>query len=339
MKRPLISVIVPIYNASDFIQVCVESIKAQTYENLEIILVDDGSTDASSGICDELSYGDSRVRAIHKENGGPTSCRKLGFEESKGEYIYYVDADDYIATDTVEKLLNACLKNNAEVSACGFSRVGESIIPCKIKTKSAIIEKSEFVTEIILPAIDTKAEDATDIPLYLWNHLYKSDCITVDCFVSDRVSTREDAYFNLSILDNVGRIAVVSEPLYFYRTNSDSLTVSYRQGKLEKDLYYFGFLRDYLAQRGIEAEDRINRMQIVAMLGCIDNFCKSGSFSTFKKGMSNMKSDTAVREIFKRFGSLRLSSLQQISCKLWNKNLFLPLYIYRKAVIVKNARG
>ena len=116
VDKPLISVIVPVYNTEKYLYRCVESICNQTYRNLEIILVDDGSTDGSGAICDQLSGEDDRIRVIHKENEGASAARNTGLDLAKGEYIGLVDSDDYISTDMYEKLFELLQGAKAEMA-------------------------------------------------------------------------------------------------------------------------------------------------------------------------------------------------------------------------------
>ena len=123
MSKPLITVIVPIYHVEKYLHRCVDSILNQTYENLEIILVDDGSGDACSSICDEYAGRDSRIVVIHKENGGLSDARNAGIEIAKGQYLAFVDSDDYIHKDMYKILMKEILESNAEVSICSYKYV------------------------------------------------------------------------------------------------------------------------------------------------------------------------------------------------------------------------
>lgn len=122
-QMDLISVIVPVYNTKAYLKKCITSIIGSTYENLQIILIDDGSTDDSSGICDYFSAKDSRIEVLHKRNGGASSARNLGLEKARGEYIVFVDSDDYIDSKLIENLYNASIRYNADYVVCGFSTV------------------------------------------------------------------------------------------------------------------------------------------------------------------------------------------------------------------------
>lgn len=123
MQRPLISVIVPVYNVEEFLNRCVDSIIRQTYQELEIILVDDGSTDNSGALCDEYVQKDSRIVVIHKENGGLSDARNAAIEIMKGEFVAYVDSDDYLADDYIAYMYNLLISENADISACAIKTV------------------------------------------------------------------------------------------------------------------------------------------------------------------------------------------------------------------------
>ena len=116
--KTLISVIIPVYNVEEYIRTCLDSISSQTYSNLEIILVDDGSTDKSPGICDEYQERDSRFRVIHKKNGGQSSARNEALDIAKGEYVSFVDSDDWLESDMYEVLINVINETGANIVAC-----------------------------------------------------------------------------------------------------------------------------------------------------------------------------------------------------------------------------
>ena len=120
--QPLISVIVPVYNVEKYLKKCVDSITSQTYKNLEILLVDDGSTDSSGQICNEFEKNDARIKVIHKKNGGLSDARNAGLDRAKGQYYAFIDSDDYIQDNTIEIMLNAIKKNKSEIAVCNMIR-------------------------------------------------------------------------------------------------------------------------------------------------------------------------------------------------------------------------
>ena len=125
MNEPLISVLVPVYKTKEYLARCVESIRNQTYGNLEIILVDDGSPDDSGTLCDQLALEDSRIRVVHKENGGLASARNAGIDAMNGEFAAFVDSDDYIAPEMIRSLYDLCVQHQAQVACCGIERVND----------------------------------------------------------------------------------------------------------------------------------------------------------------------------------------------------------------------
>ena len=127
MEKPLISVIVPVYNVKQYLRRCVDSILKQTYENIEIVLIDDGSTDESGAICDRYAQKDVRVKVIHKENGGLSDARNKGMQEARGEYFAFVDSDDYIAKDYIAYLFELIVENKAQISLCGYLKFIEKL--------------------------------------------------------------------------------------------------------------------------------------------------------------------------------------------------------------------
>ena len=128
---PLVSIIVPVYNIMEYLPRCVESLRNQTYETIEILLVDDGSTDGTGALCDRLAAEDSRIRVFHKENGGSSSARNLGIAQAKGEYLGFVDSDDYVEPDMYERLYYAVEQNGLPIAQTGRDEIDKdgNILP------------------------------------------------------------------------------------------------------------------------------------------------------------------------------------------------------------------
>ena len=154
MTKPLITVIVPVYNILEYLPRCVHSITAQTYRNLEIILVDDGSTDGTGALCDELAAEDTRIKVLHKENGGSSSARNLGLDHAKGEYIGFVDSDDYISPDMYEVLWQGIERFDAPIAQVGRDEIDEqgNYLPniCEPPTEDMCISAEDFLRELLL---------------------------------------------------------------------------------------------------------------------------------------------------------------------------------------------
>lgn len=154
MDAPLISVVIPVFNIEEYLERCVNSVCTQTYGNLEILLVDDGSTDGSGRLCDELAEKDERIRVFHKTNGGSSSARNLGISQAKGEYVGFVDSDDYISGDMYALLYDAIQKYKADIAQIGRDEIDEqgNKLPdiCKPPHETTWISSGEFLKEMLL---------------------------------------------------------------------------------------------------------------------------------------------------------------------------------------------
>ena len=151
---PLITIIVPVYNIMEYLPRCVHSITAQTYTNLELILVDDGSTDGTGVLCDELAAEDSRIRVLHKENGGSSSARNLGLAHAKGAYIGFIDSDDYVEPDMYERLLAGIRNYQVQVAQIGRDEIdmGGNRLPniCQPPREDSVISHQDFLKELLM---------------------------------------------------------------------------------------------------------------------------------------------------------------------------------------------
>lgn len=217
MEMPLISVVVPIYKAEKYIERCVNSLLSQSYENIEVLLIDDGSPDKCPEICDKLAKSDSRIKVIHKSNGGVSSARNAGIDASKGEYLTFVDADDYVKADYISKLYNAIKDANASIAMCGLTqkcddKPDEIILPLKKKISFTVMS-AIFIADGILNLHDECS--------YVWGKMWKKDVIKVP-FSSFGYS--EDALFNFENSSLCDKIAIINEPLYIYVRNGSSIT-------------------------------------------------------------------------------------------------------------------
>lgn len=209
IRKPLISVIVPIYNVEQYLTRCIESIRSQTYSNLEIILVNDGSLDNCHKICDDYERKDNRIKVIHKNNGGLSDARNVGIKISKGEYITCIDSDDFISPFYVENLWIAINQSNCEIATSWFIDYyeGDKIQePRKININDILIlDKKEFYKKLLY-------QDKVEISA--WGKLYKSDLFQgVEYPVGELY---EDISTTYLLVEKSNRIAVIPNVDYFY---------------------------------------------------------------------------------------------------------------------------
>lgn len=210
-NRSLISIIVPVYNQENNIDRCLKSISNQKYRNLEIILVDDGSTDSSPMICDKYAKLDSRVNVLHIPNGGVANARNIALDVCQGEYVTFIDSDDFVSEKYVETLYKLTIENDVNVAFCKYNVVN-----------AYDIEKSVFtITDCVVNEVKTidiffEYDYGNDYTLrHNWTALYKRDVIGDIRFDTD-IYVGEDALFNAKVMIKTSRIACTTEVLYYY---------------------------------------------------------------------------------------------------------------------------
>lgn len=229
-KKTLISVIVPVYNVEQYLSECVDSILEQTYKNLEIILVDDGSTDNSGILCDRYSLKDERVKVIHKVNGGLSDARNKGIEAAKGQYIAFVDSDDYIDPDMYETLLRLCLEYKVPVSAVRWGSFESDFNDPKMTTENIVKMTSEQYMELMLGK--NKEYYST---VSVCDRLYEFDMIKNLRFPTGKYY--EDIVYSTNAMILAKECVFLDKIMYHYRIRKDSITDGARKGGIDKEKY------------------------------------------------------------------------------------------------------
>ena len=208
---PLISVIVPVYNVEKYLDACVESIVNQTYKELEIILVDDGSPDRCPEMCDEWAKKDSRIKVIHKENGGGAQARNVGLDVATGEYIAFVDSDDIIHQEMYSTLFSFLDRNNCDIVECSYT----TVLPFESSLSNNLIsffDKKNSLRENI---------NGKHCVQLIWNKLYKRETIGDIRFTPGKLI--DDEFFTYKVFGNSNKTAVIDSKLYYYRQQEDSV--------------------------------------------------------------------------------------------------------------------
>ncbi len=216
--KPLITVIVPVYNVEGYLNRCVESIANQSYRNLEIILVDDGSRDGCPGLCDNWGKSDSRIKVIHKKNGGVSSARNAGLDIACGEYIAFVDADDYISPNMLEKLVNGATLNNCDISICRVSSDGSA------PNEQAKVYENDVLS---LYLSDSLCRPSVFAKLY-------SRQVIQDLRFDTSIKIGEDYIFNFYAFKNAHRVVVLEERLYYYELRENSAVHTLNKEMLDR---------------------------------------------------------------------------------------------------------
>lgn len=282
MKSELISVIVSAYNAENTIMKCINSILVQTYKLFELIIVDDGSNDKTLAIINEMKLKDERILVVHKENGGLTSAREKGFTLSNGEFICFIDSDDYIEEDYLKEL-HSFMNKGTDIVIGSYYVENQGCITAK-QFNSIHIDKKYFTDKFILPSICyIKDMDEIQYPDFVWLRLYRKSIITKECFVSERICYTEDLFFQLNALRNATGVAISDKLVYHYVVTEQSLTQKYRNNKLQMVRNRLEMVKEYCYENHIYVpESRYIGLEYTSMLGCVYNARVSNDLSKFK---------------------------------------------------------
>lgn len=261
MIKGLITVIIPIYNVKKYLDKCIDSVVNQTYSDLEIILVDDGSTDGSSSICDERAKSDSRIKVIHKANQGLGMARNTGIENADGEYICFFDSDDFIAPETIEKSYKAAVKNKSQIVLFGINFtdsegnvVEKFVSPLGEINYNGSCVQNEFLPEFI--AADPKGNGIDKFYMSPCLMLYSMELINSSGwrFVSEREIISEDVYSLISLFKHVKSVSVVPEAFYYYRKNTASLSRVFREDRFDKLNHFYLETKKLCSKLGYDDE-------------------------------------------------------------------------------------
>lgn len=249
MNKPmkeLVSIVIPVYGVEKYLDRCVSSVVAQTYSNLEIILVDDGSPDRCPEMCDRWARKDSRIRVIHKENAGAGVARNMGLERATGRYICFVDSDDFIESDTIEIAVKAATRNCADVVMYGMHDIDETerILKTFVPTENELCIRGDAVQSEFLPdLIDSKHQNAIhrQLILSLWCCLFDMDLLKRANWhiASERQLFSEDSYSLIWLYRYVQAVVLLPVAKYHYLNNSISLSRLYNPERLAKIRHFY----------------------------------------------------------------------------------------------------
>ncbi|WP_051217003.1 glycosyltransferase family 2 protein [Butyrivibrio fibrisolvens] len=269
MENPLITVIVPVYNVEIYLNRCVNSIIEQNYKNLEVILVDDGSTDESGAICDEYSQRDPRITVIHKENGGLSSAKNAGLDIMTGEYVTFVDSDDYVSSDYVDYLYTMILKYKADMSICQLKRVFNYITALEIRKEQ--LECFDGVT-------------AAKHYLYQRKFTASSHCKMYKAWLFDGIRYPVGYYYEdmaviCQLLLKTSTVIVSNQQKYYYLQRTDSIM---SENFNNKKLHRKEIAQDILKNVKDTYPDLINAAQSRCFLAAVQTYREVPHKSEYK---------------------------------------------------------
>ena len=292
---PILTIIVPVYNVEKYLDQCIQSLINQAERNIEIILVDDGSPDRCPEMCDGYATSDSRVRVIHKQNGGQGYARNSGLDIATGEYVTFVDPDDYVAEDTYHYLLNRHASSQYDAIYFQLQKFTDPSVPSELKELPCKHIRTKRINALKLDIIspDSHVREEHTVTCSSCTGLYKRELIEQHHirFHSEReFSTGEDLIFNLDFLSVATSVCMDSSVLYFYRYNPSSTTHTVSPERFKKYAKFDTFLRESRQRWNLpdEAETRISRLTI-------------GNFrSVFQLVLSSSENIQHKRDIFRQ---------------------------------------
>lgn len=322
MEIPKISVIVPVYNVEKYLSICIESVLNQSFKNFELILINDGSSDKSGIICDKYSLKDKRISVVHKENEGVSAARNYGLKICRGEYVIFIDSDDFIDSDTLEVSYNMAKHNNIDTVIFGIESFDDS-------------DRKELITYNQLK--DTKIYSSKDaikkflnyeIRGYSCNRLVKRTVlIENNILYPEGIRFGEDICPTLKIISNSNKVMLFNKPMYHYRQSNSSASKKLS----EKDL------KDYISQvdesikfyeslnYDIDMLDYIKTFKIFTYLNAVNWYIKLLEFNMkdikyrYNEFFSNIHINYNVRDVFL---TKQLNKNYKIIFLLWRLNLY-----------------
>ena len=328
----LVSVVVPIYGVAQYLRQCLDSIVNQTYSNLEIILVDDGSTDGSADICDEYAAKDERVVVIHKENGGLVSARKAGVERCTGEYTAYVDGDDWISTGYIETLIRFDELRKADMMISNYVREGKKQVIGELYFESGYYERQVLEDRIFPKMLYADGFYEFGISQYQ-NKIFRTDLLKkYQNMVPNDISLGEDVALTFPMLLECNSILISDKPLYHYRFNEDSISLKYRERTVSDSKRLIDYLKKALpTDYGLD--NQVDYYNCVMALVNIVNTARGGFTRGFGKRIDSLLdylNETEVQTSLKRcdFRNKKMSMSKRIGL------FFLNMKLYRTAVVV-----
>lgn len=342
LDKALISVIVPVYNVEKYLKQCLDSLLAQTYSNIEVIMVDDGSQDSSRIICDEYAEKYDNFYVIHKKNAGLGMARNTGLEYIQGQYVAFMDSDDYLEENCIKDLYEKLIQNDVDMCKGGFKRVvdtGEVISERNYRYELFANRKARF--ELLPRMIGSSPTSHDSIEMSVCGALYNAEPIKKYGleFPSERELISEDLVFNIDYLQYAKGACIISETGYNYRVNLQSLTTNYRKDRFEASKHFYLEMKKKLIDLKYDKLTmlRLDRMFFIYLRMCIRQ--ESYRISKNKREIScnNIKricKDSTVRKIIAEYPVNKLEFKQRIFLYLLKYNMnHLFYFLAEKGVL------
>ena len=334
--KPRVSIIVPVYNAAPYLNQCVSSLTNQTLKEIEIILINDGSTDDSLAVCVALAATDDRIRLIDKPNGGVSEARNDGLRAATGAYVGFVDPDDWVDTDMYERMLATLTAAQAEICLCNYVKeTKEGTVPVLVK-QSGTIEKEAILGDIVANVIAKPSfrSGETDIMGSVCRLLISRELLERENIWFDKeVAFMEDLLVCVEAFLKCARIAIDSGAYYHYRVHDSSTVMAYKPKFYQRQKQAFAKLQELLVREGEAAAlapRMANRCIIIALLALANEAHKDNPMP-FREKIRNIEKIVADEELSATLEKIELDTVEsrkKLELNLMKKKASVALYLY-----------
>lgn len=334
-RKQLISVVVPVYNVEKYLRQCIDSILSQTYKNIELILVDDGSPDNCGAICDEYQKKYNNIKVIHKENAGLGMARNSGLEIATGDFVYFLDSDDYIADDEIEKMYNAIVANGVDVAITGYTSVNdEGKVLSILKYENEVFVGDEARTKMLPRLIGSSPSKKDSLAMSAAGSMYSLTVIKRNKikFVSERKMKNEDMVFNVDFLQHSNGGCSINSVGQFYRMNVTSISHRYQPDRFERDKDFYLSMREKLIDLGygIDVIQRLQRhffIHILINIKQIKDTKEELRIGEKIKAIRSICQDKLVQNVIIEYPCKELGIKQNIFIMMVKNSMAFPLYL------------
>ena len=347
-----VTVVIPVYNTEKYLEQCAVSVMEQTYRDIEILLVDDGSPDGSPALCDALAARDDRIRVIHKENGGAATARNLGIDEAAGEYVMFLDSDDWLDTNAIETLV--ALADEEETDVLRFNYVREFEGKQLVKPNTFLEEKLYTGEEcrvvcrqlLGLTGKELAHPESMNFLASCGFNLYRTALLRklgVRFIPIQEIGSFVDGLFNVQVFLHVERFRFIDRPFYHYRkTNEGAATVGYRKNYMNRQLVLFEKLKQTVEAGGdwaYFAEAYHNRISLSTMEICLNAMRDQAGFSERYREIKSVLKHESFKEAYKTLDLSPMGLKWKMYYFFIKHSLVLPTYLMTKMIFTLKNRG
>ena len=335
-KLPLVSIIVPVYNVEKYLGTCLDSLINQSFNNLEIILVNDGSTDRSKDICDLYAKKDFRIHVIHKNNEGVTKARISGFHKSTGDYIAFVDSDDYVNTEYIEQLLYVVLHYKVDMAGCQYYNTYKEVdTESVIRPQPGFYDKERIITLLKTDFIFNKKTKIAGMNPFLCTKLIKRRFVNESLNSGKNLWYEEDLVGTLKLLYLINSMYILPTYLYHYVCHEGQVTRTFKPQLWDNfvscwerinEIDHEGYLVKQFPQRALNSIFDILKK------------CSVNSYGYFKVFFKEIRSSEIVIRLLKELDYNSLQTKGKIKYLLLRQNRFFMAFIYFKIIKIKGNR-